>query len=147
LSLSTFRGEDVFCRLAYSDTLIIIRGLLILVVAILLGLSATEQQLNTLTERQEIGQIFDMNRNNEGVYSLEIVGSNYNISAVFAVAEIVNQDKSVNIITPFHSLIISKYIYLDCKKELAWLALEVGYLEQYIKVSWERINVYFRRLR
>jgi hypothetical protein len=137
----------VFCRLAYSDTLIIFRGLLILVIAILLGLSATEQQLNTLTERQEVGQIFDMNRNNEGVYSLEVVGSNYNISAMYVVAEIANQDKSISIITPFHTLIISKYIYLDCQKELAWLALEVGCSEQYIKEGWEKINVYFRWFR
>jgi len=137
----------VFCRLAYSDTLIIIRGLLILVIAILLGLSATEQQLNTLTERQEIGQIFDMNRNNEGVYSFEVVGSSYNISAVYVVAEIANQDKSFSIITPFHTLVFPKYIYIDGRKELAWLALEIGYLEQYIKEGSEKISVYLRHFR
>lgn len=141
------RGEDVFCRLAYSDTLIIIRGLLILVIAILLGLSATEQQLNTLTQRQEIGQIFDMNRNNDGVYSLEVLGSNYNISAVYVVAEIANQDKGVSVITPFHTLLIPKYIYLDAREELAWLSLELEYLEQHINGSREKINVYLQQFR
>lgn len=137
----------MFCRLAYSDTLIIIRGLLILVVAILLGLSATEQQLNTLTERQEIGQIFDMNRSSEGVYSFELIGSSYNISAVYAVAEIANQDKNISIITPFYTLIIPKYIYIDGRKELAWLALEIGYLEQYIEKCRGNINVYLQHFR
>jgi hypothetical protein len=137
----------VFCRLAYSDTLIIIRGLLILVIAILLGLSATEQQLNTLTERQEIGQIFEMNRSNEGVYSLEVLGSSYNISAVYIVAEIVNQDKRVSVITPFHTLMIPKYIYIDGRKELAWLSLELRYLEQFINEGREKINVYLQQFR
>ncbi len=137
----------MFCRLAYSDTLIIIRGLLILVIAILLGLSATEQQLNTLTQRQEIGQIFDIERNDEGVYSLEILGSNYNITAVYVVAEIANQDKSVSIITPFHTLMIPKYIYIDARKELVWLSLELEDLEQYIDESREKINVYLQQFR
>lgn len=143
----TLRGENVFCRLAYSDTLIIIRGLLILVIAILLGLSATEQQLNTLTQRQEIGQIFDIERNDEGVYSLEILGSNYNITAVYVVAEIANQDKSVSIITPFHTLMIPKYIYIDARKELVWLSLELEDLEQHIDESREKINVYLQQFR
>lgn len=137
----------MFCRLAYSDTLIIIRGLLILVIAILLGLSATEQQLNTLTQRQEIGQIFDIERNDEGVYSLEILGSNYNITAVYVVAEIANQDKSVSIITPFHTLMIPKYIYIDARKELVWLSLELEDLEQHIDESREKINVYLQQFR
>lgn len=137
----------MFCRLAYSDTLIIIRGLLILVLAILLGLSATEQQLNTLTERQEIGQIFAIDRSNEGVYSLEVIGSSYNISAMYAVAEIANLDSNISIVTPFHTLTIPKYIYIDGRKELAWIMKLIVHLEAFIKESKEKYNDYLQHFR
>jgi hypothetical protein len=116
------------------------RGLLILIAAITLGLSVAEQQLNTLTQRQEFVQILAMNRNNESVYTLEILGSSYRVSAVYEVAEIRNQDKSVSIYTPFATWIIPKYLYIDCHEELAWLDLHLKYLEQYIRQGWEMIK-------
>lgn len=141
------RGEDVFCSLAYRDVLMIGRGLLILVVVIALGLSAAEQQLNTLTQRQEYVRILAANRNNEGVYTLEVLGTSYRVSAMYEVAEIRNQENSVNILTPFATWIIPKYLYIDCHKELAWLVLHIKYLEQYIRQGWEITNVYLQQFR
>lgn len=141
------RGEDVFCSLAYRDVLMIGRGLLILVVVITLGLSAAEQQLSTLTQRQEFVRILAMNRNDEGVYTLEVLGTSCSISAVYEVAEISNQDNNVSILTPLATWIIPKYLYIDCRKELAWLALHLKHLEQHIRQGWEIINVYLRQIR
>jgi coenzyme F420-reducing hydrogenase beta subunit len=137
----------VFCSLAYRDVLMIGRGLLILVVVIALGLSVAEQQLSTLTQRQEFVRILAMNRNDEGVYTLEVLGTSCSISAVYEVAEISNQDNSVSILTPLATWIIPKYLYIDCRKELAWLALHIKYLEQHIRQGWEIINVYLRQFR
>lgn len=141
------RGVDVFCSLAYKDVLMIGRGLLILVIVIALGLSAAEQQLNTLTQRQEFVRFLAMNRNNEGVYTLEVLGTSYTVSAVYEVAEIRNQDNSISILTPFAAWIIPKYLYIDCRKELAWLVLHIEYLEQYIRQGWKITNVYLQQFR
>lgn len=122
----------MFCSLAYKDILMIGRGLLILVVVIALGLSVAEQQLNTLTQRQEYVRFFDINRNHEGVYTLQAFGSVYRISATYPVAEIKNRDTSVSIDTSLVSWTIPKYLYIDCRKELAWLSLQIKQLKEHI---------------
>ncbi len=137
----------MFCSLAYRDVLMIIRGLMILVVVIALGLSVAEQQLNTLTQRQEFVRIFDISRNREGVYTMEVLGSDCSISAVYAIAEIKNQDASVTIKTPLITWTVPKYLYIDCRKELAWLTAKMKYLEKYLKQGWEITNVYLRQFR
>jgi hypothetical protein len=137
----------VFCSLAYRDVLMIARGLIILVVVIALGLSVAEQQLNTLTQRQEFVRIFDINRNREGVYTMEVLGSDCSISAVYAIAEIKNQDASVSIKAPLVTWTIPKYLYIDCRKELAWLTSKMKHLEKYLRQGWEITNVYLRQFR
>ncbi len=141
------RGEDVFCSLAYRDVLMIIRGLMILVVVIALGLSVAERQLNTLTQRQEFVRILDISRNHEGIYTMEILGSDCSISAVYAVAEIKNQNAGVSIKTSLGTWTVPKYLYIDCRKEFAWLTSKMRYLENYLKQGWETINVYLRQFR
>ncbi|SFL32103.1 hypothetical protein [Pelosinus propionicus] len=137
----------MFCSLAYRDVLMIVRGLMILVVVIALGLSVAEQQLNTLTQRQERMRIIDVSRNHEGVYTMEVFGSDCSISAMYTIAEIKNQDANINIKTPLVTWTIPKYLYIDCRKELAWLTLKMKYLEKYIKQAWEIANVYLRQIR
>ena len=137
----------MFCSLAYRDVLMIVRGLMILVVVIALGLSVAEQQLNTLTQRQEFVRIFDISRNHEGVYTMEVLGSGCSISAVYAIAEIKNQDASVSIKTPLITWTVPKYLYIDCRKELAWLTSKMKHLEKYLRQGWEITNVYLRQFR
>jgi hypothetical protein len=137
----------MFCPLDYKDTLLIGRGLLILIVAIAVGVSVTEQQLNSLTEWQECIQIFDMSRENSGIYSLNILGYDYRLTAVIPVAEIVNQDMNIDIKTSAYTIYIPKIVNLDCRKELIWLTLQVKWLEKSIIEEWQKINVYIRQLR
>ncbi|GMB00806.1 hypothetical protein [Pelosinus sp. IPA-1] len=130
----------MFCRLAYNDTMVIGRGLLILVVAIILGITATEQQLNSLTERENQAYVFNMNRSSEGVYNLEVLGTSYKVSAMYKVAEITNQENNLRIKTPYYTLAIPKYIYFDCRKGIAWLSLESREVETYIVAGWQKIK-------
>lgn len=130
----------MFCRLAYSDTMVIGRGLLILVVAIMLGIIATEQQLNSLTEREDHTYVFNMNRNNDGIYNLEVLGASYKVSAMYKVAEIMNQENHLRIKTSFYTLTIPKYIYFDCREGIAWLSHESREVETYIVAQWQRIK-------
>jgi hypothetical protein len=141
------RGEKMFCSLAYKDVVMIGRGLLLLIVVITLGLSVAEQQLSTLTLRQEFVRILAASRNNEGVYTLEVLDTSYSVSAMYKVGEIRNQDNSISILTPLAAWTIPKYLYFDCSKELTWLALQSEYVEQRVRQGWEMINVYLRQLR
>ena len=132
----------MFCPLAYRDIVLIGRGLLILVVAITIGISVVEQQLYSLTQRQECVQIFDMNRDNNGLYSLSVIGYSYSVSAVYPVAEIRNGDKEIIIKTSVCTLFIPKTLQFNCRKELAWLAVQVTWLKQFAIEIREKINVY-----
>jgi len=148
----------MFCPLPYRDTLIVLRGLLILVVVIMLGVSVSERQLNSLTQRQESVRVFNINCDYDGVYSIYILGSSYNLHAVYPVGEMINNDKNIIIKAAHHSIIIPTYIEIDCKKELLLLELwdqlliDNGFkfkqsLEIYLTELPQRLNVSLKQLR
>jgi hypothetical protein len=148
----------MFCPLVYRDAMVVFRGLLILAVVIILGVSVTEKQLNSLTQRQESVQAFHITHDRHGVYSIYLLGSSYTMSAAYTVGQIINNDKSIGIKTKNHSVTIPTYIVIDCKKELAvlnsWarLFVEKGFeyksnLDLYITVIQQKINVYIRQFR
>jgi len=148
----------VFCPLAYRDTIIVFRGLVILSVVIMLGVSVSERQLNSLTQRQEGVRVFNINCDYRGVYSIFILGSSYTISAVYSVGEMINNDKAI-IIKKDHQLItIPTYIEINCKKELILLDLGAKVfidksrdfkqsLELYLAGLPQKLNVYMRHFR
>jgi len=148
----------VFCPLAYRETIVVFRGLLILVVVIMLGVSVSEQQLNSLTERQESVRAFNISCEYPGAYSIYILGSSYNMSAVYSVGEIINNDKAIIIKNEHHLIRIPTYIEIDCRKELliaeigAKLLIDKGLdfkrsLELYLTGLPQRINVYMGHFR
>lgn len=148
----------MFCPLEYRDTIIIFRGLLILVVVIILGVSVSERQLNSLTQRQEGVRAFNINCDPRGVYSIYILGSTYNMSAVYSVGEIINNEKAIIIKTTHHNIAIPTYIEIDCKKELilldlwAKLLVDKGLtfkktLELYLAGLPQKLNVYLGQFR
>lgn len=137
----------MFCPLSYRDTLLIGRSLLVLIIAIILGVSVTEHQLNSLTLREEYIQVFDMNRDTSGLYSLSIFGYNYSVSAMVPVADIVNGYEDIDIQTSICTLHIPKRLHINCEKELHWLTLQVNWLEESTIEVWHKINVYIRQFR
>ena len=114
----------MFCPLAYRDAIIVFRGLLILVVVIMLGVSVSERQLNSLTHRQEGVRVFNISCDYRGLYSIYILDSSYNMSAVYSVGEIINNDKAIMIKINQHLITIPTYIEIDCNKEL--IVLDLG---------------------
>lgn len=148
----------MFCPLAYRDTIMIFRYLLILVIVIMLGVSVSERQLNSLTLRQDDVRAFTINCDERGAYSIYIFGSSYMMSAVYSVGEIVNNDKAIVIKTNYVSIPIPTYIEIDCKNELRflelWANLLVGKgftfkqsLEVYLAGLPQKLNVYIGHFR
>ncbi|MBP2626378.1 MAG: hypothetical protein H6Q68_1089 [Firmicutes bacterium] len=148
----------MFCSLEYRDAIIVFRGLLILVVVIILGVSVSERQINSLTQRQDGVRVFSMNCDHRSVYSIYILGSSYNMSAVYSVGEIINNDKAIIIKTSHHHIVIPTYIEIDCKKAFilldlwAKLLVDKGFdfkqsLELYLTGLPQRLNDYIEHFR
>jgi len=148
----------MFCPLDYQETGKIFRGFLFLIVIIILGVSIAEGQLNTLTHRQEYAYVFTVNSDSQGRYSIYLLGSSYNVNAIYSVGQFINNEEHIIIKTPYCSMSIPKYVEFDCKKELVllelWAKLLVEELEkckqtlnQYISFLQQRFNVYMRQYR
>jgi len=118
----------MFCPLPYRDAIIIFRGLLILVVIVMLGVSVSERQLNSLTQHQDDVHAFTINCDTHGVYSIYILGTSYHVNAVYSAGEIINNDKVIMMKTDHHLISIPTYIEIDCKKEIRSLEREVNLL-------------------
>jgi len=147
----------VFCLLPYRDAIVVFRGLLILVIIITIGVTVSERQLNSLTHRQEAIRIFNI-QSEKGVYSIDILGSNHSVAAVYSVGELINKEKALIIKTANYSITIPTYIEIDCKKVLvsldagAKLLRDKGFelkqtLESYLTGLPQKLNVYFRQFR
>ncbi len=130
----------MFCPLEYREGMIIFRGLFFLLVMILLGVGAAQQQINSLTQWQENLWAFSLTHNPRGFYTLNIDGSVYELSALYPVGEIINNEGNVTVKIMKYRIEIPKYIELNCKEELALLEL-------YIKTAKENLNVYDKAFR
>lgn len=111
----------MFYLLEYRDAMMVARGLLILAVVILLGVSVSERQLNTLTQRHESVQVFNITCDQKGVYSICLFGSSYTMSALYPVGEMINSDTAIIINTTNQHFVIPTYIEIDCRQEIAML--------------------------
>lgn len=114
----------MFCPLPYRDTVIIVRGLVLLIVVIILGVAVSARQLNNLTQWQEDVHAFTMECDSSGVYSISILGSSYTMKAIYSVGEIINNDKTIIIKSDHYLISMPTYIELDCRAEV--LLLEGG---------------------
>lgn len=143
----------MFCPLEYQDTRIVLRGIVVLVVVVILGIAVTQEQLNSLTQRQEYIATVAIPYDQSGIYSFYLLGVNYDVRAVYPIGQIINGDQAVFIKAMNCTLTIPTYIEIDCKKELAELDLWAKLLVKeavkckqvmglYIMMIHERINVY-----
>lgn len=146
----------MFYLLEYRDTIVIMRGLLILAIVILLGVSVAERQLNSLTQRHESVQVLNISSDPRGVYSIRLFGSSYTISAFYPVGEMINNDKAIIIKTKNHFFSIPTYLEFDCRKELAMLdvwaraLIDEGFkckqkLHSYLYEIQQKLNAYIRQ--
>jgi len=144
--------------LEYRDTIIVLRGLLIFALVVILGVSVSERQLNKLTQREEIVSDLNISAESPGIYSIYILGSNYNMRAMCSVGEIINNDKAVIFKTANHSITIPTYIEFDCNEQFksldlgAQLLVDKGFhfkqsLELYLKVTRQKLNIYIKQFR
>lgn len=148
----------MFCPLEYRESMLVLRGVVILVVVVMLGVSVTQQQLNSLTQRQECIGKFTIPYDQSGNYSVHLLGSNYDVQAVYSVGQIINGERAVFIKTMNYDMEIPTYIEFDCRKELVLLDLWAKLLvkeafkckqavDLYVAMIHERIHVYASQFR
>ena len=148
----------MFCPLEYRDSILILRGIVILVVVVILGVTVTEQQLNQLTQRQEMGEFFNITYDRSDIYSIYILGANYHVRAVYPVGQLNNEERAITIKTMNHSIKVPTYVEIDCKQELTLLDLWAKLLVKqafafkqvvslYVTTMQERIQVYRSQFR
>ena len=148
----------MFFSLAYRDTVVVLRGLLFFVLVVILGVSVSERQLNNLTQREEVVSIFDISCKYPGDYSIYILGTNYNMNALYSVGEIINNDKAIILKTANQSITIPTYIEFDCNEKFKLLDLWAKLLvdegihfkqsfELYLKGTRQKLNIYIRQFR
>jgi len=135
----------MFYLVAYKDFLFIIRGLLILVVVVVLGVSVAQQQLNTLTQRQEYVQVFTVTSISRDRYSFYLLGTQYMIKSFYLIGEISTSEQKMIVTIPPYTMTIPMQIEFDCQEELALLELWIRTLVQ--KMDQIRYHVYSRYVR
>ena len=148
----------MFYPLEYGDRMLVIRGVVILVVVILLGVLVTQHQLNTLTQREECIVAVDIPRDQQGIYSFYLFGATYDVQGVYPVGQIINKEQSIVLKSMGYMIEVPTYIEINCKKELErldlWAKLLVKKIFQFKRVAGvymlmmhERINVYISQFR
>lgn len=115
----------MFIRLTSSDMATIYRGLAVLVLIVVLGVTTTEKQLNSLTQRQDYVQVFNMRLEKTGVYSAYLLGYGYSVSAVYPIAKITQTDNSILIDAAGQKITVPTCVYMDSSELTTWL--EVWY--------------------
>ncbi len=111
----------MFIRLTSSEMVTIFRSLAILLVIVVLGVTTTEKQLNSLTQRQNCVQAFNLKREKTGVYSTYLLGYGYSFNAVYPIAKIDWAGNNLFIETAGQKIAVPTYIYLDSSKLVNWL--------------------------
>ena len=148
----------MFCPLEYRDSVLIFRGVMILFFVVILGVSVTQQQLNSLTQRQEMLGNVSIPYDQNGIYSIYLFGLHYDVRAVYPVGKIISSDKSIQIKIMEYSMEIPTYVEVDCKKELSFLDFWIKVLVKeafkckqimglYVTMIHEKINVYVSQFR
>lgn len=100
------------------ETVIICRGIAVLLLMIILGVTLAEKQLNSLTQLNDNVQAINLKRDAEGTYFLYLMGSEYSIRAVCDIARIYNGDTEIYFKVGGYSLVAPKGIDLNRIEEL-----------------------------
>lgn len=82
----------MFIRPNLSETALICRGIAALLIAVTLGVSLAENQLNNLMQCNEFVQAVNIKRDVTGRYSFYLLGTEYSIRAVYNVARFSNNE-------------------------------------------------------
>ena len=148
----------MFIRQTSTDVQMICRGLMVLVVVIILGVTCAEKQLNSLTERQDFVEVLNIRHDKMGLYSVYVLGDGFSFSAVYPIAKISNNDRQIILEVTGQKLVIPTCIYIDSEKIVASLNV---WFKQFVmeafktkhslgvhgKELYEKIAVLIRQLR
>nr|WP_092068550.1 hypothetical protein [Dendrosporobacter quercicolus]NSL47137.1 hypothetical protein [Dendrosporobacter quercicolus DSM 1736]SDL77635.1 hypothetical protein SAMN04488502_101798 [Dendrosporobacter quercicolus] len=97
------------------------RGVFLLVLLIMIGVTVAETQLNRLTHRQEFAQAFAVKRDNNGQYAAYLFGNSVKARAVYPVAQVTG-DQQIIVNVAGGKLVMPTRVRIDTQAILAKLA-------------------------
>lgn len=108
----------MFIRLEPEDLSIIRRGLFLFLSFIIMGVTVAENQVNSLTQNQEIAKAFNFSQN-KGIYSGYMLGCEYSTSFILPVGKIYNTEQELVVEINNHTFIIPLRVQFNLSNVLA----------------------------
>ena len=108
----------MFIRLEPEDVSIIWRGLFLFLSFIIMGVTVAENQVNSLTQNQEIAKAFNFSQN-KGIYSGYMLGCEYSTSFILPVGKIYNTEQELVVEISNHTFIIPLRVQFNLSNVLA----------------------------
>ncbi len=104
-----------------TDARVISRGITILVLAIVVGVVAVDNQLNRLTERHEFGQALNVRREASGYYRAYVFGQSWGIRAVYPVGTIKSGGDAFTLEVGGRRLTVPTVVRMELDRAAYWL--------------------------
>lgn len=107
--------------LAAADRRILQRGLAILAVIVIAGVTVVETQMNRLTLRQEFVQVASLRRDADGYWRAYAFGASAGVRAVYPLGTITSTDRTLTAGVNGRSVTMPTVLYMNIDRPLYWL--------------------------
>lgn len=107
--------------MAAADRRILRRGLAILAVIVVAGVTVVETQMNRLTQRQEFSQTLGLRREADGYWRAYALGAGIGLRAVYPVGTIASSDNSLTIGLGGRTVTLPTVLSMNIDWPLYWL--------------------------
>lgn len=103
------------------DVRVIVRGLAALILAVAVGVTAVEHQLNQLTGSGEVVGILNLGRDDGGRYHACVFGHSAAVRAVYPIGRIAGDARSVTVEAAGVAVTLPTCFSVDCSPAAYWL--------------------------
>lgn len=118
------RGGGVLMQWMSSDTVMVVRGFLLLILIVAVGVVIAEKQLNDLTLQEDSVKTLNIKRDEaSGVYVIYLLGSSYRLKGIYQLAKIDSQDNALIVASTGRDYTVPMVINIDFEQTRYWLTL------------------------
>ncbi len=107
-------------RLTAVEMMPILKGIVVLMLFIVIGVAAAEYQLNSLTLQSTHVRSFNIKRE-QGIYSVHILGKSASVSAVYPIASLQHSGRQIILKNNSCNFTIPTMILIDVQQAEYWL--------------------------
>ncbi len=133
--------------LSTNDAKVITRGLAVLAVAVAVGVTAADNQLNRLTARNDFAQALAIRRDAAGYYRAYLLGQSLVMKAAFPAGTIASGDGTLRVAAAGLSVTVPTVARIELAAAEYWLDV---WRRQFVAAAWRtraELNVYVEELR